>query len=99
VTKSQIAPIVPMTVDERLERIESRLALLVEKGRVQDWYSIEEFARIVGRSAFTCREWCRNRRIKAEKKRSGRGAHMAWAISDDELQRFRREGLSPPQST
>ncbi len=90
-------PLTP-TIDERLERIESLLLSLVEKERVREWYSVEEFARIVGRAAFTCREWCRNGRILAEKKRSGRGAHAAWAISDAELLRFQREGLLPRRS-
>lgn len=87
-----------MTIDERLERIESLLLSLVQKERVREWYSVDEFARIVGRAAFTCREWCRNGRILAEKKKSGRGPHAAWAISDLELLRFQREGLLPSGS-
>lgn len=63
-----------------------------------EWYSVEEFARIVGRSDFTCREWCRHGRISAEKKSSGRGAYAAWTISHAELQRFQREGLRRPSS-
>jgi len=88
----------PGPVDERLERIESLLLSLVERERVRQWYSVEEFARIVGRAAFTCREWCRNGRILAEKKKSGRGAHAGWAISGAELARFQREGLLPRRS-
>ena len=84
-----------MTVEERLSRIESMLASLVEREQAREWYSIEEFARIVGRSRLTCREWCRLGRISAEKKGSGRGAYPAWAISHDELLRYRREGLRP----
>ena len=83
------------TIDERLERIESLLLSLVEKERVRQWYTVDEFARIVGRANFTCREWCRNGRILAEKKKSGRGAYAAWAISGAELLRFEREGLLP----
>ena len=82
-----------MTIDERLERIEAALLLLCERHETKAWYSVEEFARLVGRSAFTCREWCRRGRIHADKKQSGRGAHAAWAISHDELERYRREGL------
>ena len=84
-----------MTLEERLERIETMLAVLVERQQVREWYSVEEFARIVGRSEFTCREWCRHGRIRAEKKFSGRGAHAAWAISHAEFERFQREGLQP----
>ena len=82
-------------LEERLEKIESMLAVLVERQQVREWYSVEEFARIVGRSEFTCREWCRHGRIHAEKKFSGRGAHAAWAISHAEFERFQREGLRP----
>jgi hypothetical protein len=82
-----------MTVEERLEKIECMLLVLVERQQAKEWYSVEEFARIVGRSEFTCREYCRHGRIRAEKKESGRGAYASWAISHAELLRFQREGL------
>lgn len=84
-----------MTVEERLEKIEAMLVVLVERQTIREWYSVEEFARLVGRSEFTTREWCRNGRVKAEKKDSGRGAHFSWVISHAELLRFQREGLLP----
>jgi hypothetical protein len=84
-----------MTIDERLEKIEALLVALVERQQVREWYSVEEFARIVGKAEFTCREWCRHGRIKAEKKDSGRGAYASWAISHAELLRFQKEGLRP----
>ena len=84
-----------MSLEERLEKIEAMLVVLVERQQVREWYSVEEFARIVGRAEFTCREYCRHGRIKAEKRRSGRGAHCSWAISHQELLRFQREGLLP----
>jgi hypothetical protein len=79
----------------RLERIEGLLAALVEREQVREWYSIEEMARLVGKSEFTVREWARLGRIHAEKRLSGRGPHPAWVISHEELLRFRREGLLP----
>lgn len=82
-----------MTVEERLEKIEAMLAALAERQPIREWYSIEEFAALVGKAEFTVRSWCRVGRIRARKKESGRGAHTAWAISHDELQRYRREGL------
>jgi hypothetical protein len=85
-----------MCINERLDKIEAMLVLLVERQQVREWYSVEEFARIVGRAKFTCREWCRHGRIKAEKKDSGRGAYASWVISHEELLRFQREGLLPP---
>ena len=88
-----------MTLDERLERIDALLVALIDRQPLREWYSVEEFARIVGRSAFTCREWCRRGRVRGQKKSSGRGAHTSWAISHDELQRYRREGLRPVPAT
>lgn len=81
-----------MTLEERLERIEAMLAVLVGR-QAKAFYEVEEFARAVGKSCFTCREWCRLGRILAQKKASGRGAHFAWVISHAELQRYQREGL------
>ncbi len=85
-----------MTVEERMDRIERMLGTLIERQQARQWYGIEEFARMVGRSEFTCRHWCRSGRISASKKISGRGPHPAWAISHDELQRYQREGLRRP---
>lgn len=82
-----------MTIEQRLEKIEAMLVVLAERQTVKDFYEVEEFAKLVGKSCFTCREWCRLGRIRARKKDSGRGAHTAWAISHEELQRYRREGL------
>lgn len=84
-----------MTIEERLERIEAMLLTLVDRPAAKDYYAIEEFARLVARSEFTCREWCRRGRIKGEKRRSGRGAHCSWAISHHELKRYQQHGLLP----
>jgi hypothetical protein len=61
----------------------------------REWYSCEETAEMVGRSAFTVREWCRLGRIHAEKRSTGRGRSREWMISAEEVQRFRNEGLLP----
>lgn len=84
-----------MTTDERLDRIESLLSALVERETIKDFYEIEEFARLIGKSGFTVREWARYRRIHATKRKSGRGPHKQWVISHDELTRYRRDGLLP----
>ena len=84
-----------MTVEDRLDRIERLLCSLVEREQVKQWYSAHEFARVVSRSAFTCREWCRLGRLAAQKRPSGRGSHASWVISHSELQRYQRDGLLP----
>jgi hypothetical protein len=84
-----------MSVDERLDRIEAMLAAIAGRQHVKEWYTTAEFATVVGKAEFTVRSWCRLGRIRARKKDSGRGAHTAWAISHEELQRYRREGLLP----
>jgi hypothetical protein len=86
-----------MTVEKRLEKIEAMLAVLVERQAVKDFYEVEEFARLVGKSCFTCREWCRLGRIRADKKLSGRGAHARWVVAHAELLRYQKEGLLPNQ--
>lgn len=56
---------------------------------------VREFARLVGKAEFTCREWCRLGRIRAIKKGSGRGKYQSWAISHEELLLYCKEGLLP----
>lgn len=87
-----------MTLEKRLEKIESLLIVLVERQQVRQWYTTEEFARLVGKAEFTCREWCRLGRITATKKVSGRGKHAAWAIGHEELLRYQRDGLRSGRS-
>ena len=60
-----------MTIEQRLEKIEAMLAVLVDRQTVKDFYEIEEFARLVGKAAFTVRERARLGRIKATKRRCG----------------------------
>ena len=86
-----------MSIEERLARIEGMLAVLVERQTVREWYTTEQVARLVGKAEFTCREWCRRGRLRAEKRVSGRGAYPAWVISHAELLRYQREGLLPAQ--
>ena len=84
-----------MTLDDRLDRIERLLSSLLDREAVKSWYSVDEFARVVGRSEFTCREWCRLGRLAAQKRPSGRGSHASWVIPHSELQRYQRDGLLP----
>ena len=84
-----------ISTDQRLERIETMVTAIYKKQTVQEWYTIEEFAGLVGKAKFTVREWCRNGQIHGEKQGSGRGASKAWVISHAELQRFQKEGQLP----
>ncbi len=84
-----------MSIEQRLDRIESLLTSLVERQSVKDFYEVDEFARLVGKAPFTVREWARLGRIRAEKRMSGRGAFASWVVSHDEWLRYQREGLLP----
>src|SRR5262245_47550674 len=74
-----------MTVEERLEKIESMIATLIERETVKDWYSTTEVARLLAKAEYTVREWCRQGRIRAKKKPCGRGKGGEWLISHEEL--------------
>ena len=82
-----------MTLEERLEKIESLLASLVERQQVRQWHTTQEFAKAVGKAEFTIREYCRLGRLRGEKRQSGRGAYPQWVLSHAELERYRRNGL------
>jgi len=84
-----------MTIDERLDKIESMLTVLVERQQVREWYSTQEFGRMVGKAEFTIREYCRLGRLRAEKRQSGRGAYPQWVLAHAELERYRKHGLLP----
>jgi hypothetical protein len=86
-----------MTIEERLDKIESLLAVLIERQQVREWYSTQEFARMVGKAEFTIREYCRLGRLRAEKRQSGRGSYPQWVLSHAELERYRKYGLLSTQ--
>lgn len=78
----------------RLQRIESALDQLLKKQAVKGFYTVEEFAAIVGKAPFTCREWLRLGRLKGGRKRqSGRGSHLEWIIPHESLLFYQEHGL------
>jgi hypothetical protein len=79
----------------RLEKIEVALLTLIEQRQVQDWYDTRTAAQILGKSAYSVREWCRLGRVHADKRSCGRGTSKEWMISHEELMRIRSEGLLP----
>jgi len=84
-----------MTIEERLERIESLLSRLIGKEPAKEAYSVADVAKIVGRSQFQVREWCRLGRIKAKKKECGRSRAKEWMIPAGELAAYQSFGLRP----
>jgi transposase len=86
-------PVEEMTaIINRLDRIER---LLMDQKTVKDWYSTEEVAGILDRSAYTIREWCRHGRVSGQKRPCGRGTASEWIISHQELTRIQNQGLLP----
>ena len=82
-------------LDERLSRIEA--ALSENKPSIQmEWYAVSSVAEILWKAPFTVREWCRNSRVNAVKRPSGRGRSAEWMISHKELERIVNKGLLPP---
>lgn len=84
-----------MSIEERLEKIEEALRLLVQIRTVKQFYTTAEVAEILGKAEFTVREWCRNGRVAARKRPCGRGNSQEWVVPHDELERVRNEGLLP----
>jgi len=80
---------------DRLTRIESKVDSLSGQRTFQEYYSVAEFAQLVGRNEFTTREWCRLGRLHAEKRCCGRGRSQEWKISHQELLRYQSDGLLP----
>jgi len=89
------APIESTDLAQRLDRIEQMLQSIIEQRTIKDWYTTAEVAKILGKAEFTVREWCRLGRVRAEKKKCGRGASSEWIVSHEELTRVRNEGLLP----
>ena len=82
-------------IAQRLDRIENLLSDLLQEKQVKEFYSTGEVAEILNRAEFTVREWCRNSRILASKRKCGRGLAKEWMIRHSELHRIQNEGLLP----
>jgi transposase len=80
---------------DRLRRLEELYTILADRQTVKASYTVEEVSKIICRSKFCVREYCRKGRVHATKAACGRGRSREWRISHQELQRLRNEGLLP----
>lgn len=71
------------------------------EGRVEifrvPYYTVEEAAKLLGKSAYTVRQWCLEGRVNAGKRAERRGVAEVWGISAVEIERYRNEGLLKPE--
>lgn len=82
-----------------LLEIRSLLLKLLERleqpRETREAYSVEEVAKLLGKTSWTVRQWCRLGRINATKKHERRGGAKLWSIAADEVQRIKDRGLLP----
>ena len=64
---------------------EAAIERLTQQETVKEWYTTAEVAKLLGKAEFTVREWCRLGRVRAEKKKCGRGPASEWIVSHEEL--------------
>ena len=69
--------------------------MLAQPKETREWYSVEEVAALLSKSAYSVREWCRFGRINATKRSERRGGAELWSISAGEIARYKDEGLLP----
>jgi hypothetical protein len=78
----------------RMERIEARLALSVEK----ESYTVEEAAERLDRKPWTVRQWCNKGQVKGAYKVHGKGRTGEWRIPHEELVRLQNRGPLPERA-
>lgn len=78
---------------DRLQRIEVALAQLIEQRTIKEWYATAEVGKILGKSDYTVREWCRKGQVPAQKTVNGRG----WIVSHQTLTRLKNRELPLPE--
>ncbi len=81
-------------VKEKLDSLERRISA----NCVREWYTTEQAALHLTRSAWTIRFWCERGRCKAEKINFGRGRKGEWRLSHEELLRLESQGPAPERT-
>ena len=88
-----------MRLTDRLDMIEQLLREIHSNAPTnrfsKDWFTIAESAEMLNRAEFTVREWCRNGRVNARKRSTGRGRTLEWMLSRKEIERIMNCGLLP----
>ena len=74
------------------------LGALASPRAARESYSTEEVAKLLGKSDYTVREYCRLGRINATKRQESRGGAALWSISAAEVARLKDHGLLPIDS-
>lgn len=69
--------------------------MLAQPRETRECYTVDEVAAMLGRTAYSVREWCRLGRINAMKRSERRGGAELWSISASEVTRYKDEGLLP----
>lgn len=85
----------------RLEAKVDRLLLALNHARATQTrtaFTVEEVAELLGKTAFTVREWCRLGRINAGKRHQKQGKAPLWSIASGEVERIKNEGLLEPDA-
>lgn len=93
-TREAVKEVVSEVMQQFFEK-NGAFANSINSQKPPEWYGITELAQLLNRAPFTVREWCRNGRLNAKKKRSGRGNSCEWVVSHEEVQRYLKEGLLP----
>lgn len=80
----------------RLGRLEQLVTEVIQQqAPSKEFYTVEEFGKLVELSPYTVREHCRLGRLQAIKAAGGRGNTTEWRIPHTELVRYRNYGLLP----
>ncbi len=75
----------------RIERMETRLSLSVEK----ESYTVEDAAERLGRRPWTVRQWCNKGQVQGAYKVRGKGRTGEWRIPHEGLVGLQSQGPSP----